>query len=76
MSDVLVLGYEDAHRYVDRTKRARWEGWDIVIFSPNEHGWNNVKGAFRNGRWGMEQRVTVNGDGNWIVKQFKRKANA
>ena len=76
MSDTLVLNYDTAHTYVERTKKARWDGWDIVLFSPGEYGWNNPRGAFRNGQWGTEQRIAPNSRGLWVVKQPKRKANA
>ncbi len=75
MSD-LVLNYDAAHRFVDRTAKARWEGWDIVLFSANDYAWNNPKGAFRNERWGIEERISPDTKGLWKVKTSRRKANA
>lgn len=45
----------------------RWDGWDIVFFSPNDQAFYSRNGAFRNGAWGYENRATVNNKGEWEV---------
>lgn len=65
------LDIKAAHRMV-REQRAtgndvRWDGWDIVFFRTADHGIHSKDGAFRNGVWGFENRVTVNSEGIWAV---------
>lgn len=67
----LTLDFKAAHKFVRDQRRAgsdvRWDNYDIVFWKPTHHGFTNKKGAFRNGRWGMEARVTVDSDGTWKV---------
>lgn len=67
----LELDIKQAHRLV-REQRSigvdcRWDGWDIVFFRPADHGMFSKDGAFRNGVWGFENRVTVNSEGIWGI---------
>lgn len=50
-----------------RNRNIRWEGWDLLIWSPNPHAEMQVRGAFNDGRWGIMNRVTVGTDGKWRV---------
>lgn len=50
-----------------RNRNISWNGWTLEIFSPNPHGFTNVKGVYRNGRWGMLNSIPVNSDGKWMV---------
>lgn len=67
----LTLDYSAAHKFVREQRRigndVRWEGFTMVFWKPTHYGFTNVKGAFRNGRWGMETRVAVGDDGTWKV---------
>jgi hypothetical protein len=70
---MLTLDYSAAHTFM-RTQRQlgnkiRWDGWDMVIFKPTAYGFKDVKGAFRDGRWGVEKRIPVNADGQWEVSK-------
>jgi hypothetical protein len=71
----ISLDYKSAHKYVreqrGRGTDVRWDGWDMVFWIPTRHGFTNKRGAFRNGRWGMESRVTVSNDGIWTVPAKK-----
>lgn len=62
---------DKAERFVTRQQNlgsdVRWEGWDIVFFSPNEGGFYSRNGAYRNGTWGFENRATVNTKGEYEV---------
>lgn len=67
----LTLDYSAAHKFVREQRRigndVRWEGFDMVFWKPTHYGFTNTKGAFRNGRWGMETRIPVTNDGTWTV---------
>lgn len=67
----LVLDYNDAHKFVKEQRKLgadiRWDGWDMLLWKPTHYGFTNKRGAFHNGRWGMETRIPVNGDGKWRV---------
>lgn len=68
---MLVLNHSEAHKFVREQRRAgndvRWDGWEMVFWVPNQHGFTNPKGAFRRGRWGMQHRIAVGTDGTWRV---------
>lgn len=63
------LDYSAAHKFVERNRSARWEGWDILIFSPTQYGFSHPEGAFVNGKWGMQVRVKPDSKGLWHIKQ-------
>lgn len=50
-----------------RNRNITWEGWDLLIWSPNPHGYTQQRGAYRHGRWGILTRVPVGTDGKWKV---------
>lgn len=50
-------------------KDIRWDGWDIVSFVPNERAVFSPTGAFRNNRWGYENRSIVSGEGVWHIDE-------
>lgn len=67
----LSLDFSAAHKFVREQRRlgndVRWENFDMVFWKPTHHGFTNKKGAYRNGRWGMESRVVVSEKGTWEV---------
>lgn len=70
---MLILDYSAAHTFMKEQRRlgnkVRWEGWDMVFFKPTHYGYKDVNGSFRDGRWGVEKRVSVNAAGNWEVSK-------
>ena len=68
---MISLNFSAVHKFIREQRRLgsdiRWDGWELVFFKPTRHGWSNKKGAYRNGRWGMESRVTVTNAGLWNV---------
>ena len=63
---------KEAHSLV-RKERAlgndvRWDGWDIVFFRPSDNGMTSTNGAFKNGRWGFDNRIEVNSEGKWEIE--------
>lgn len=79
----VVLNYEEAHKFVEQTRGARWDGYDIVIWKEDPSGFmtkvrrmksgNVTTGEFRRrmpeGRgWGIAERVPVSSNGTWKVK--------
>lgn len=67
----MLLNYNSAHAFVHATPTARWDGWDIIFFSPTPAGFSHTKGSFHEGQWGIESRVRPNGRGLWSVQQRK-----
>lgn len=67
----LILNFSQAHKFVREQRRlgndVRWENYDMVFWKPTHYGYTNKKGAYRNGRWGMESRVVVSDNGTWTV---------
>lgn len=85
----LSLDFKAAHRFVrDQRKMGsdvRWDGWDMVFWKPTRHGFATGRktngsvstvGAFKNGRWGVEARITVSDDGMWKVPARNVKKSA
>jgi len=62
-----VLDYSEAHKIVQANRNLNWDGWDIVSWVRNPNGATNIHGEFRNGRWGVSRRFTMNDDGTWVV---------
>lgn len=60
---------ETADKFVAEQKKlgndVRWEtfGKTLVFFRPDDRGITSKDGAFRNGRWGFDNRVEINDEG-------------
>lgn len=78
----LTLGVKKVDRFVKQQVElgndVRWDGWDLVFFRPADAGIYNKAGAFRNGTWGFDNRVSVNENGVWEVdfRNVKRSRNS
>lgn len=61
----------EAERFVRRQQRlgndVRWDNYDMVFFREAPQGVYSKSGAFRNGKWGFENRVPVSEKGTWEV---------
>jgi len=68
---MLTLGIKKSDKFVKQQQAlgndVRWDGYDMVFFRPAEQGVYSKDGAFRNGQWGFENRVSVNDKGVWEV---------
>ncbi len=62
-----VLDYKAAHKFVDNSKAAFWEGWTLICFKPQRNAWLRKDGLFRNGVWGIGLKVSPNSNGEWVV---------
>jgi hypothetical protein len=84
------LDYTSAHKFVKEQRRlgnnVRWDGWDMVFWKPTRHGFTTAQknvgsvstnGSFdRNkGRWGVESRIAVDGNGVWKVPSKNVKSS-
>lgn len=47
--------------------KARWSGWEIVKFTPNEIAEFSPKGVFHDGTYGFQKTYQVSPDGKWYV---------
>jgi len=63
----VVMTLDQADSLVSRLPSARWDGWDLVMFSPNRAAWTKQDGRFHDGSWGFETRVPVGNDGRYRV---------
>jgi len=68
---LVIKSIKQAEKLVASEKRkgndVRWDGWDIVFFRAAENGMYSKQGAFRNGKWGFENRFSVNESGEWNI---------
>lgn len=63
----ITLTLDQAEAFVSSTPAARWEGWTIVIHSPNRAAWTKRDGRYHNGVWGFETRIQAGNDGNYRI---------
>lgn len=76
---MLTLSYNRTDKFVNEQKALgndlRWDGWDLVFFKPDDKGIYSSQGAFRDGVWGFDNRVTVNEKGLWDIdwRNIKRR---
>lgn len=68
---MLTLGIRKVEKFVKEQQAlgndVRWDGWDMVFFRPSEKAIYKGEGAFRNGVWGFDNRVSPNEKGVWEV---------
>jgi len=68
---MLTLGIRKVEKFVKEQQAlgndVRWDGWDMVFFRPSPKAVFSREGAFRNGVWGFDNRVSPNGSGVWEV---------
>ena len=48
-------------------KTARWDAYNIEVFSPHPGAYYNPEGVFRNGQYGYIRVVRPNSKGHWAV---------
>lgn len=68
---MLTLGIRKVENFVEQQRElgndVRWDGWDMVFFRPADKAVFSREGAFRNGVWGYDNRVSPNEKGVWEV---------
>ena len=68
---MLTIGIKRVEKFVQQQQAlgndVRWDGYDLVFFRKADSGIFSKAGAFRNGVWGFENRVQVNGKGEWEI---------
>lgn len=68
---MVIKSVKQAEKFVNQQKRAgndvRWDNYDIVFWRESEKGVTSKDGAFRNGKWGFENRFAVNESGEWNI---------
>lgn len=69
LKNVELKSLSDAERFVKRERRARWDGWDIVVFVPSDRAYMHRRGVYNRNkkRWGFEYRYPVSASGAWNV---------
>jgi hypothetical protein len=69
---MLKLNYNDAQQFVESTRFAEWDGWDIVIFKPSKTAYTNTRGVRKYSQWGFETRIECNSEGQWLINESRR----
>lgn len=68
---MVIKSVQQAEKFVNQQKRlgndVRWDNYDIVFWRESEKGVTSKDGAFRNGKWGFENRFAVNESGEWNI---------
>lgn len=57
--------------------KVKWDGWDIVFFSPDRTAARDPKGRRNGSLWGFETRISPDSQGKWLVNyRLTRGVNA
>lgn len=68
---MLIKSVSQAEKLVSSQKQlgndVRWDNYDMVFWRESEKGVTSKDGAFRNGKWGFENRFAVNENGEWNI---------
>lgn len=69
---MLTLGIRKVDNFVKEQQAlgadVRWDGWDMVYFRPSPKGRFDRNGAFRNGVWGFDNRISPDDKGVWNIE--------
>lgn len=65
---MLKLDYDAVHRFVEGYEHARWDGWDVLLWNETPSGATRQNGAFVNGKWGIQRRISPNAEGKWVLR--------
>lgn len=61
----MKLDLDAAERFVAGHPDAFWDGWTMVLFKPTRSGEHHRKGLYRNGTWGIGNRVEPDAQGRY-----------
>lgn len=65
------LDYRTAHLFVanfsSKNSKAFWDGWNIVIATPNRAAWFKRDGRFIDGCWHRTITISPNKYGKWRI---------
>jgi len=67
---IRTLNLRQAHQYVaDNADKAYWNGYDIVIFSPDSGAFMSKRGVFdrKFKKWGFTKSYSPNSHGKWKI---------
>lgn len=61
------LNYDEAHSFVNKNKKQGffWDGYTIMKWTPNNNGYMQKNGMFRNNKWGYVLSYKLNKNGTW-----------
>lgn len=65
----MELTLNQAERFVASNPRAKWNGWDLEIYTDQPNAFMRPNGAFINGRWCLKSTVTMNAKENYVVSK-------
>ena len=65
---MLKLDLDAAERFVTGHPDAFWDGWTLVLFKSTRSGEHNRRGMYRNGQWGIANRVEPNEQGRYVFR--------
>lgn len=71
----MQLTLTQAERFVDDAPSARWNGWEIEIFTPQSNACLRPNGAFFQGQWCLKTTLALNSEGKYVISK-RNAANA
>ena len=64
---MMKISLEQAESLVKSRRDMFWDGWTIVQVKPHAGAWLRTDGVFRNGKWYIAKRYSLNDEGKYEV---------
>jgi len=63
----MQITIDQAEIFVNKTKNAYWDGWNIYMAWPDPSAYTNINARFMNGKWHRTRTYKMNEGGSWEI---------
>jgi len=67
------LTLSEAEVFVENNPNAKWDGWNIMLYTPNPNAFMRKAAGFHNGQWCLKATIAPNQEGRYVIG--KKQAN-
>lgn len=61
------MNFVQTHKWVENNPWAEWDGWYVVVFTPDSKAQYRNNGMRKFGQWGFVERYICNNRGEWLI---------
>ena len=65
----MELTLKQADRFVEGSPSAKWDGWNIHIYHPQQNACLHKNGVFFNGNWCLRSIIMPNSEGKYVISK-------
>lgn len=69
---MVITSLEKMEEIVSKNKSLSWDGWTVIHSRQNDNGYSSKNGAYRNGKWYIQNRFEVTEKGWNLPDKFVR----